>query len=152
MPQLEEYVLKHIAKCNGHIVHGLSFMVTITLKPKLYKYSSITQHDMTINVLKALLSNQASGYVLATELTLSGNVHYHAFVMTPCKYRRITLLNTIKKNRYFGFIKVSNEVHDMSNVYACLTYMIKDVDTTKKILHNANYKPNIINLDVEGYF
>lgn len=84
----------------------LLVFVTITIKPKLYKYQSTTQYELTFPEIRTILHN-TSDVIGNVELTNDGNIHYHAIVLFQSKLQRITFLNTAKRNRSLGFVKIT---------------------------------------------
>lgn len=118
--------------------------VTITLKPKLYKYQALTQYELTHQIIEKLLSNtQLSSYVV--ELTLDCNVHYHAIVKFRDKFNRILFMNSAKKSREIGFIKITpTPITKDEQLVRTITYMLKDLHNTKKIISRNGYKPLLL--------
>lgn len=119
-------------------------MITLTLKPKLYKYQSLTQYELTVHDIKVLMYSLTNRYVLSTELTSNGNIHYHVIAGFRDKYQRVMLINKMRRNRKLGFHKFSNDIVKAEDLASTVDYIIKDIKTTKRILHNTNYKPDII--------
>lgn len=117
--------------------------LTITLKPKLYTYQTITQYEMTINYISSILRQAKSG-TYVTEITKAGNIHYHAVIKTRDKSNGIYIINAIRKNRLIGFYKVK-EIKDSKHLEDEFKYLHKDIKETARILHTRNYKPDIIN-------
>lgn len=135
-----------ITDMETHLVQyiGRIRMFTFTLSNKLYKYSSITQYELTKNDINSMLSTSGSRYVLSTELTEVGNVHYHAIVYFNDNYSQISFINKLKKKRNFGFYHIKNKIESREALKRTCEYLLKDVTTTMKVLHNSNYKPEII--------
>lgn len=137
-----------------HLTDSMSFnsrevlvtMVTITLNPKVYKYKSFLQYEMTINEMRRLCDNQTYRYVMVPELTKQGNIHYHCLCRFQTRLQEITFINKTKtKSPLFGFSKVSKPCESLKSVNQCIHYMFKDLVLTRKVLTYANYKPKIIN-------
>lgn len=126
---------------------GLWF-ITITLKPKLYKYSSVTQYEMSVNIVEAILRNHTDSYVLVTELTASANIHYHAIIQIRDKYQMCTLLNKIKRVRELGNSKVNDK--PVVELQRTFEYMLKEVNVTRKVISTPNYKPEVLKFDYEN--
>ena len=128
-------------------MYGLlnSYFTTITLPPKLYKYSSITQYELTFHEINKILSQTTEHYLIMTELTSLGNIHYHCIVKCTDKPRLILLINTLKKKR--GLIGYSHFKAIDGGHENVIKYLIKDVENTTKILHTCNYKPVLMQTD-----
>lgn len=109
--------------------------LTVTLKPKLYKFSSITQLELTNNDLFHILYGSTASYHCVSEHTSSGNVHYHILFDTINEYSAIMLINKLKKHRSFGFVKLDKDIHDLVKVSE---YMTKDLYNTAKIFTSVN--------------
>lgn len=121
------------------------FFVTFTLSPKLFKYNAITQYEMTICELQYVLNNQLSQYTLTTELTEAGNVHYHALIIIESKLTKMRLIEHIKKKRCLGFMKITPAaVCSEESLIRSVNYLIKDLNTTQKIIQRPNYKPDLL--------
>lgn len=113
------FVVKDIMK----VVSSKSMFLTVTLPPKLYKFSSVTQLEITNKILYSILNATTDDYFVLAEHTKQGNIHYHAMVTCSEKRRYVLLMNKLKTNRSFGFIKLI----DIGNYNKCAEYMYKDV-------------------------
>lgn len=121
--------------------------ITITLPRKSQKYQSVTQYEMTVHKVRELLFPVTNRYLLVTELTQNGNVHYHALVHFRCQLARICFCNKIKKAKALGFFDIHKEpVKTTEQIQRTITYMCKDVETTKQVIHSKHWKPEIIYL------
>lgn len=109
--------------------------LTVTLKPKLYRFSSITQLELTNHDLYQILYVTTSSYHCVAEHTSSGNVHYHILFDTINDYSAIMLINKLKKHRSFGFVKLDKEIYDLLK---CAEYMTKEIYNTSKIFTSVN--------------
>lgn len=119
-----------------------SSFLTVTLKPKLYKYSSITQLEVTNHTLYGILYTTADDFLCVAEHTKQGNIHYHAIVNCSTKYSKILMLNKLKKAKEIGFIKFDDEINSITKT---AEYMVKDVIENKKIFQSVNgSKPRFI--------
>ena len=98
--------------------------LTITIKPKLYKYNSITQLEMVNSSLYKLLFKHTDKYVCVAEHTKQANIHFHAIVSFVDTSRKIGLINSLKNHKDIGFIKFDSEI---SNDIKCSEYMTKDL-------------------------
>lgn len=113
--------------------------LTITLQPKLYKFSSITQLEITNNDVYKILLTTCDDYICVAEHTEAGNVHYHALVSHNNKSGIILTANKLKKNRNLGFIKITT---DIKNKKKCAEYLLKSLRENDKIFSsNPGHKP-----------
>lgn len=121
-----------------------TYFITITLKPKLYKYSSGTQFDISKPEVDKLLYSVYE-YVSVAEMTVEGNCHWHAICRFSNDLNRIRFIDCVKKNRTLGYIKVTPKpVDSKESLDRAFQYMKKDVSTTTSLLHTANYKPIVL--------
>lgn len=137
--------------CNESIQQFLSNMpgplhcyaITITLPPKLYKFQSITQYEMTKSHIDSIckLCYQS---LSVPELTKSGNIHYHLVVQGRDKINIIHVINKIRRNRMFGFYK-EKEINCEKMLRCELNYLIKDIKETQRVLHTPNNRPDLLN-------
>lgn len=104
--------------------------ITITLKPKLYKYSSITQLEITNHELYNILYCSTKDFIAVAEHTKQGNIHYHAIFSAQTNVSNILLMNKLKKNKNFGFIKFDGEIKCKRS---CAEYLYKDVYNTMHV-------------------
>lgn len=124
-----------------------SLLMTITLKPKMYKFNSITQFELTRLVIQDILESSCIKYMSIAELTVQGNVHYHVVVKSQDKMTVCHVINRLKRERKFGHMHFSQIKCKASHERAC-NYLLKDLQQTKKVLHTQNFKPNILNLKI----
>lgn len=136
----------------SHMTDAYSFasidnicMITVTLSPKLYKYKSFTQYEITINELRKLCDNQTERYVFTPEVTQAGNIHYHVLCRFNTRLQKITMINKLKGNKLFGFSKISNPCDNYERVNTTLAYILKDTSMTQKVLTAGSYRARIIN-------
>lgn len=123
---------------------SLTYFLTITLKPHLYKFNSLTQYEMTVNYVKAILKH-ASSYYCSTELTVQANVHYHSIVQFSNKVQMMRVINMLKRNKYFGFIHLNSRcIESLDQLKRSANYMCKELSDTTKVMHTSNYKPLIV--------
>lgn len=119
-----------------------STFMTITLKPKLYKYSSLTQLELTNNVVFGYLYACVDDFICVAEHTANGNIHYHAIIQAS-KSQKILLINKLKKERLLGFIKL--EPDTIRNPLKCSEYITKDVVSNSKIFRSVQgHNPDFI--------
>lgn len=135
--QAREYLINYMGE-------DLIF-ITITLKPRLYKFQSMTQYEMSVNEVTAILCNSVRA-VMGCELTKDGNVHYHAIVKFRDKLNRINVVNCLRrKKNLIGYYKLTdNAISHTDNLERSIRYLTKDLLDTQNILHTRNYKPEII--------
>lgn len=124
------YLVDH---CKGYIIDMLhdnkeSYFLTITLKPKLYQFTTVTQFELTHSDIVTMLDAACKDYVIVTEFTKSANIHYHALVTFTSPTHRISLINKLKKNRLLGFTKFDPQPI-RSSIRVC-DYMTKDLYVT----------------------
>lgn len=109
--------------------------LTVTLSPKLYKYSSVTQLELTNNILYKLLYKNTAHYTIVAEHTKQCNIHYHALVsFTDSGPQQIGLLNKLRSQKLFGFVKFDSSIGD--NVKAC-NYLTKDIYDTIEVFKSV---------------
>lgn len=142
---IEDIEVSHITEVYHPVeyVNTLKWLfITITLKPKLYKYSSVTQFELTrLDVESIFLSSNVKAD-FSVELTEQGNVHYHAVICSPDKFKAIHAINKFKRNRAFGHIHIK-PIGSQQEYERAINYIQKDIEGTKKILHTSNFKPEI---------
>lgn len=113
---------------------GDTFFLTITLKPTIYEYSSVTQYEMTRGALLKIFSS-AQSFVMVPEHTGTGNIHYHALVQFRDTITRINIINRLKRNKFIGFIKVNSKPVKSEKYFRNeIKYIIKKVHENVKIL------------------
>lgn len=127
---------------NNH--NPFTHFLTITLPPKLLKFQPITQWEMTNLIVNSLFLKFCPNAYISAELTLAGNVHYHAIVIARDKCSIVQLMNAFKKKFEIGFCKLTPQVILPENAMRTILYLIKDLKETEKILHTSNYKPEIL--------
>lgn len=137
---------RHIVrKFRPHLSDNLLF-VTVTLKPKLFKYQSLTQYELTKNEFTHLLQITTDKSVWVVELTKDGNVHYHFMALVHSKFHRFNMINKFKAKQIFGFIKVSNSVESEDSLNRVAQYLTKEIEVTQRVLHRPGYNPTVIEL------
>lgn len=119
---------------------GICYFFTITLRPKIFKYSSITQLELTLADIAKKLYRYTSHFVIVAELTKQGNVHYHAICSFSEAYRKNLMVDAFKKDKICGFIHTDgNVIEDMKRV---ADYITKDVyNTIRVIRQHRGYIP-----------
>lgn len=112
-----------------------SYFFTITLKPKLYKYSSVTQYELTYGTIQHHLMTTVQDFEFVPEHTQQGNIHYHGWIYDNNPLQRINLLNKLKRDRTLGFIKMTPEVIITNEqIKRSHDYLCKDYVNTRKLL------------------
>lgn len=109
--------------------------VTITLKPRLYKYSFNTQYELSQREIAHMLTIHSNDFVMVAEATKSGNVHFHAIIIADDIYHQVTIINKFKKDKNLGFIHIKEVNSDLSPI---INYMLKDIHETYKLITNIN--------------
>lgn len=114
-----------------------AYFVTITLSPKLYKYSSTTQYELTIGELRQLFETSAARWAIVPELTDKGNIHYHGWIVLETKYAYILFLNKLKRKKSLGFCKINDErIKDIDRVFR---YMFKEFRLTRTVIKSIRH-------------
>lgn len=111
--------------------------LTLTIKPKFYSKDLAEQYTLVKEELKQCPFNKS----LVTEITKSGNLHFHGVINVPTVGLRGTakqaVHNYFKKCKVIGFIYVK-EMTDRKGWYS---YCFKELDKTKLDVYFA---PTII--------
>lgn len=110
-----------------------SYFLTVTIKPKLYKYSSTTQYDLTVGELAHILETCCKDYACFPELTERSNIHWHGWITFRDRLNQHTFVNKCKTNKMLGMIKINDQViTDTNRTHA---YIIKDLQLTYKVIN-----------------
>jgi len=108
--------------------------ITVTLSPKMYKYTASEQLDMTRSLIKEALSNRNAISTIVAELTSQHNIHYHCYVKTYKDYSDIYVKYTHDKLRkIINFGKRQITQVQFENSY--IDYLQKDISKTYKTTH-----------------
>lgn len=121
----------------------LSFM-TVTLPPRFYKFTSITQYELTKNELCRLLEAGTDWAWCVVELTREGNVHYHIIASTHYKHQIIGFINKVKRSKSFGYVKLSPDIQTPESLTRSINYLCKDLESSRKVLHTSAYRPDLL--------
>lgn len=80
------------------------YLLTITLNPELYRYSSRIQLKKTFDNLENILKILCDRYYVVAELTKTSNVHYHGVVSwdKTKQYHKDRLQDILKCSRTLG--------------------------------------------------
>lgn len=125
-----------------------SWFVTITLPPKLYKYSSVTQYELTYGEIQHIMYSCCADFECIPEHTQQGNLHYHGWFTVAEVTSKILLMNKLKRSRQLGFIKLTTEpIITDESIRKTHTYMIKEYKDTKKILRGVPRKSLVISAE-----
>jgi len=144
--EVTQYCIKIMRRYMGEDM----LFITITLPPTLYKYPAITQYLMTENYLLSYFKKTSVYWGFCPELTKQGNVHYHAIAVFGHALHKHAFIQLIKKSKNFGFIKITEApINHIDNLTRSCVYLLKDFDITKRVLVQANYKPDILRLDFD---
>lgn len=118
---------------------------TLTLSPKIYKYQPITQYELTVNDIEKYLRSYTCKTTYSVELTQDGNVHYHTISYFNDKLQKLLFINSIKKNKTLGFLKItSNPIITPEQLNRAAQYLIKELNITAKIICRNGYKPELL--------
>lgn len=109
-----------------------TYFITITIKPKFYKYTSVTQFELSNGEVVGIFNTLTKDYIVVPEHTKAGNIHYHAVVTFREDTQRISFINKLKKNSTLGFVKF--DTNEIRNSLKVMEYMTKDLYETLKIL------------------
>jgi len=142
----EEYIDEELSYYFNTFIHNAEelMFITLTLKPTLYKYQSITQYELTIPYVRSICQTFSNRFCITTEMTLQANIHYHILIHFDTSLKRIAFINKVRKCKFIGFYKISPEYKDFQGVFRSIQYLTKDLDTTKKVLWTTNYRPEIL--------
>jgi len=148
-----EYEIKHMDTAYEPYVDpfpqiGDEFL-TVTLRPEHHGDTARQQHKNHISKLIKILNNTCTRYYGVTELTNSGNVHYHIAIKTKKtlaetdpKYildYKCILMDQLKGQK-FGFYDIRpNKINDADQIK---TYFMKDIPKTWSVI-NPRAKPKI---------
>lgn len=120
-----------------------SKFITITLLPKIYKYTANEQFSRMRSVLINVLNVACKEWVLHAELTEQANVHYHGWYTEAFPGATLQLLDCFKG--YTGFIQVNKQpITDIKRTYE---YMRKSDEVTRKFIKHpvmSNFFDGII--------
>lgn len=110
--------------------------ITITLKPKMYKYTAEQQFRYTYRYVDAC-ADMLEDYCCVTELTKDGNVHYHIWTIGD----HGVFINRLKKyTECIGFITVTKLKHNKElreQIEDTYEYMIKSIERTYSCVRNT---------------
>lgn len=124
---------------------SVMYSFTITLLPRLYKYSPEDQYDHTYMNVAEVLRGLSSRVELIAELTPKNmNVHYHGKIQfqeskEDCRKK---FIDAFRGSKLVGFVSIT-QTEDDKGWYE---YIHKDVVTTKKLIG----RPPIILHDFES--
>lgn len=111
------------------------YFVTLTLKPKMYKYSSKTQFEITSGDVYDIINRSSVQFVCIPEHTAVGNVHYHAVVLFRDKSNVIMFNNKVKKIKSLGMTKITpTPIESLEQLNRSCEYLFKELDLTKKCI------------------
>lgn len=119
------------------IKNGYSHLI-VTLHPTLYHLTARGQMKKTYDKICYVLHHEAPTYIIVTELTKVGNVHYHIVVNNSVN--PVIILDSLKSIRGIGSIylnpkKTQNET-DCNRLYE---YIFSDIGTTHSIVNKNRY-------------
>lgn len=103
--------------------------ITVTLHPKLYKYTAVEQFDMTRSMIRDALLDQYAIISIVAELTSQHNIHYHCYVKTYKDYTQKYVKKThdkLRKILQFGKRQITQVQYENSYI----DYLQKDIKHT----------------------
>lgn len=111
-----------------------SVFVTITLSPKIYGGTVLSQYYQTYGIISRILEKFCFDYYMMPEVTSAGNVHYHGWAMMRNLRRIPFMINEIKKKRnILGFVKIDKITTGYTKI---LCYIIKDWSETRQFMRD----------------
>lgn len=114
-----------------------TYFITVTLKPKVYKFLTATQFDITRLHLIEQLHKHTDKFIIVPEVTKLGNVHYHGIIHSSRGI--VSFINAIKKQgkNNIGFMKVTpNPLDSKENLDRAYEYVTKDLNITGNYINN----------------
>lgn len=106
------------------------YHMTVTLKPRLYKYTVQEQIDLTAEKLRIVLIDTLNTCVI--ECTKSYNIHYHIIFKVPLHLtnnpRKFIIDRLRNFHNFFGYIKIDQVIHYDKYI----DYIRKDINETRK--------------------
>jgi len=128
-----------------HIPSEETYFLTITLPPKMHKYSSQTQYELTAFDYLRIIDNSVV-QITVPELTKIGNIHYHTVIKFRDVNNKFTIINQLKKKRGLGFIHLKiDPIDTQDKLINSLVYLNKDIITTTKQI-NRHSSQRVINI------
>lgn len=122
----------------------MTFFVTLTLPPKMYKYASITQWEITSGVISDIFM-QWGGIIVVPELTHDANIHYHGIIKFHDVVKKCQFIDKCKRNRDIGYIKVTkNPLIKLEEWQRAIYYLLKDLPDTHKVLSQSRMQYRIV--------
>lgn len=115
------------------MAESVRFAITVTLRPALYRYTSVEQYDMTSDELVKHLLSECIKVSLIAEHTKNFNIHYHGIVTMrhiingSCQKR---LVDSFRKSKHFGFVCIK-QIEDEEG---WIDYMSKELLETSSLL------------------
>lgn len=112
-----------------------TMFITFTLKPKFYQFKASTQRELTQNEICTKLREATSDFVITTELTKHGNIHYHAIAEFKSHGHFLKWNDSMKGRKAIGFHRVTpNPITHHDNMIRSKEYLIKDLENTIKLI------------------
>lgn len=112
----------------------MNFAITITLKPYVRRWDPDRQVDESWCLIQKLFNAESLASTLVTELTASGDVHYHGVIRTatPISLLKLSmrLRNLTRTCRIIGFICLKNP----PDLPGWISYVTKDVTNTMSLM------------------
>lgn len=108
----------------------VSYFMTQTLRPTLYKLKVSQQHEKIFKEIKYAVRRYSKYAMVVPELTKKCNMHYHMIVKFEDDLFKIQFVDHMRKIGFYDLQILKNE-------QKCMNYMMKDVHNTREILSSA---------------
>lgn len=132
----------------------VQYLITFTLKPWLYAKSVEDQQDAGMNDIRQLFDEWNADGVLITELTKTGNVHFHGIIAFNFQDHRLpkvveySIRNWFRNSKIIGFVDIS-QVIDYENA---IMYLFKEHEIMTSLLkHVITYNIKDYRLKTNGW-
>lgn len=116
-------------------VPGSKF-ITLTLRPKLYKFPVVEQLTRSTKMFKDIVSQlyNCEGSLVA-ELTEQANVHFHLWIKCQYDFDYLRLVDAWKK---IGFSKITTTpIINNAQILRVEKYLLKQQEIRDELFHNA---------------
>lgn len=112
-----------------------TLFITFTLKPKFYQFKATTQRELTQNEICTKLREATKDFIITTELTKHGNIHYHAIARFKSHMAFLKWNDSMKGRKSIGFHRVTpNPITHVDNMVRSKEYLIKDLENTISLI------------------
>ena len=107
------------------------YELTITLNPKIYKYTALEQFKRTSKIVYKIFSLSCRYDVtVVAELTKQENIHYHCMVELKDRPEKSHLINVFRKHGLLGRYTLEPIKYEHNYI----DYMKKDISQTFEVL------------------